>query len=52
MNSDKAANEEILRTKGTPAYTTSPGWLGYSDEKMLDLTKKAMDDGFKLIKYK
>jgi L-fuconate dehydratase len=52
MNSDKPGNEEILRTKGVPAYTTSPGWLGYSDEKMLDLTKKAMDDGFGLIKYK
>ena len=52
MNSEKPANEEILRTKGVPAYTTSPGWLGYTDEKMLDLTKKAMDDGFKLIKYK
>ena len=52
MNSEKPANEKILRTKGLPAYTTSPGWLGYSDEKMLDLTKKAMDEGFKLIKYK
>ena len=48
----KKSNEEILRSKGLPAYTTSPGWLGYSDEKMLDLTKKAMDDGFGLIKYK
>jgi L-fuconate dehydratase len=52
MDADKSANEEILRSKGVPAYTTSPGWLGYSDEKMLDLTKKAMDDGFALIKYK
>jgi L-fuconate dehydratase len=52
MDAEKAANEEILRSKGVPAYTTSPGWLGYTDEKMLDLTKKAMDDGFALIKYK
>ena len=52
MNSQKAANEEILLAKGVPAYTTSPGWLGYIDEKMLELTKKAMADGFELIKYK
>ncbi len=48
----KADNEKILRAKGLPAYTTTPGWLGYSDEKMLDLTKQAMADGFTLIKYK
>ena len=48
----KAENEKILRAKGLPAYTTTPGWLGYSDEKMLDLTKQAMADGFTLIKYK
>jgi L-fuconate dehydratase len=27
MDSDKAANEEILRAKGVPAYTTSPAWI-------------------------
>jgi L-fuconate dehydratase len=48
----KAANEATLLSKGVPAYTTSPGWLGYSDEKMLALTQKALDDGFGLIKYK
>ena len=48
----KAANEEILRKQGVPAYTTSPGWLGYTDEKMLKLTEDARDAGFNLIKYK
>jgi L-fuconate dehydratase len=48
----KKSREDTLLNKGLPAYTTSPGWLGYSDEKMLDLTKKAIDDGFSLIKYK
>ena len=51
-NDAKQSNEAILRSKGLPAYTTSPGWLGYSDEKMLDLTQKALDEGFSLIKYK
>ena len=50
--SKKIENEEILRKNGLPAYTTTPGWLGYSDEKMLSLTKAAVEDGFKLIKYK
>lgn len=48
----KADNEAKLRALGVPAYTTSPGWLGYSDEKMLKLTQEAMDQGFKLLKYK
>ena len=48
----KARNEELLRANGIPAYTTTPGWLGYSDEKMLRLTQEAISDGFKLIKYK
>jgi len=48
----KADNEAKLRANGVPAYTTSPGWLGYSDEKMLKLTQEAMDQGFKLLKYK
>lgn len=48
----KAKNEELLRASGIPAYTTTPGWLGYSDEKMLRLTQEAKSEGFKLIKYK
>lgn len=38
--------------EGLPAYTTSPGWLGYDDSKMIGLTREALDQGFKLIKYK
>lgn len=48
----KSDNEAKLLAQGVPAYTTSPGWLGYSDEKMLTLTQQAMDQGFKLLKYK
>jgi L-fuconate dehydratase len=48
----KRDNEVTLRNSGVPAYTTTPGWLGYSDAKMLKLTQEALDDGFKLIKYK
>jgi L-fuconate dehydratase len=48
----KSDNEAKLRANGLPAYTTSPGWLGYTDEKMLKLTQEAIDQGFKLLKYK
>ena len=50
--SNKSSNELIVRERGVPAYTTTPGWLGYSDEKMIELTKQAVADGFSLVKYK
>lgn len=49
---NRAENEEELLANGLPAYTTSPGWLGYTDEKMVRLAKEAVADGFKLIKLK
>ena len=41
-----------LLQKGYPAYTTSAGWLGYSDEKMRRLCREARDEGFKHMKIK
>lgn len=52
QEANKSKNEAILLSQGVPAYTTTPGWLGYSDEKMLKLTQEARDAGFALIKYK
>jgi L-fuconate dehydratase len=37
---------------GYPAYTTSPGWLGYSDDKLARLAKTAVAEGFRTIKIK
>ena len=48
----RAANEAKLLAEGLPAYTTTPGWLGYTDEKMVRLAKQAVADGYKLIKLK
>jgi L-fuconate dehydratase len=42
---------ELLET-GYPAYTTTPGWLGYSDEKLDRLCREAVADGFPQIKLK
>ena len=41
-----------LLERGYPAYTTTPGWLGYSDEKLVRLSKEAVADGFTQIKLK
>ncbi|GHJ59736.1 l-fuconate dehydratase [Nocardioides sp. OK12] len=41
-----------LRAHGYPAYTTTPGWLGYDDEKLVRLCHEAVDEGFEQIKLK
>lgn len=41
-----------LKEAGFPAYTTSPGWLGYSDEKLERLCREALASGFSQIKLK
>ena len=48
----RAAAEASLRERGPRAYTTSAGWLGYSDEKMTKLLHEAIDDGFDSVKIK
>ena len=48
----RAEREEQLRAQGYPAYTTTPGWLGYTDEKLARLSREAVADGFDLIKLK
>lgn len=48
----KAERERELLERGYPGYTTSPGWLGYDDEKLTRLAKEAIADGFTQIKLK
>lgn len=48
----RAEREAELLATGYPAYTTTPGWLGYSDEKLVRLAKEAVADGFGMIKLK
>jgi L-fuconate dehydratase len=42
---------EMLRS-GFPAYTTSAGWLGYSDEKLRALCREAVAGGWTHLKLK
>ncbi|RIA36714.1 L-fuconate dehydratase [Hephaestia caeni] len=48
----KAARVADLEANGYPCYTTSAGWLGYSDEKLARLCREAVDQGFDHIKLK
>ncbi|MFE6977290.1 enolase C-terminal domain-like protein [Streptomyces sp. NPDC057682] len=48
----RAERAARLRAEGYPAYTTSPGWLGYSDDKLVRLAQEAVADGFTQIKLK
>jgi len=47
----KQREAEMVRY-GFPAYTTSAGWLGYSDTKIVTLARAAMDAGFTHLKLK
>ncbi len=48
----KAERIETLARDGYPAYTTTPGWLGYTDERLAALCRTAVADGFRLVKLK
>ncbi|MDR6634349.1 L-fuconate dehydratase [Phyllobacterium sp. 1468] len=51
---EKGKQERIadLKATGYPCYTTSAGWLGYSDDKLRRLCQEAVDAGFNHIKMK
>ena len=48
----KAAREAQLQDKGYAAYTTSAGWLGYSDEQLRSLCRAGLAGGWSHFKVK
>jgi L-fuconate dehydratase len=42
----------ILEARGFPAYTTSAGWFGFSDEKIRELCREGLADGWTHFKLK
>ena len=48
----RAARIKALLAGGYPAYTTTPGWLGYSDDRLAELCTEAVTDGFRQVKLK
>ena len=52
LEATKAERIQELKSNGYPAYTTSAGWLGYSDEKIRRLCKEAVAEGWSHLKMK
>jgi len=52
MQPTRAKREAEMLRVGFPAYTTSAGWLGYSDEKLRALCRQAVAAGWTHIKMK
>ncbi|MDQ4128335.1 MAG: L-fuconate dehydratase [Actinomycetota bacterium] len=48
----KDERESEMLKDGFPAYTTSAGWLGYSDEKVRRLSREAVEEGWGHVKIK
>jgi L-fuconate dehydratase len=48
----RAARIKEITATGYPAYTTSAGWLGYSDEKISRLCREGLADGWTRFKMK
>jgi L-fuconate dehydratase len=48
----RAERVDHLAQVGYPAYTSGPGWLGYSDDKLRRLCREAVADGWDAIKVK
>jgi len=48
----KRQRQAELMESGYPAYTTSAGWLGYSDEKLRKLCREALAAGWSHFKIK
>lgn len=50
--STRAEREAEMQRDGYPAYTTSAGWLGYSDEQIRQLCRDAIAEGWSHFKIK
>ncbi|GAA1578676.1 L-fuconate dehydratase [Kribbella sancticallisti] len=48
----RAQRIKELEADGYPCYTTSAGWLGYSDDKLRRLCEEAVAAGYKHVKLK
>ena len=48
----RAERTERLLEGGYPAYTTTPGWLGYADAKLARLCEEAVEAGYEQVKLK
>jgi L-fuconate dehydratase len=52
QTASKSDREAILLERGYPAYTTSVGWMGYSNDAIRQLCRDALADGWTHFKVK
>ena len=52
MAPTSSERKALLMHEGYPAYTTSVGWLGYSDDKISRLCRQALAQGWNSFKIK
>jgi L-fuconate dehydratase len=48
----RAARSAEMQATGYPSYTTSAGWLGFSDEQLRELCRESIRDGWSHFKIK
>lgn len=44
--------EIAMKNKAVPAYTTQAGWLGFTDERMIEIIQQNIDNGMDKFKFK
>jgi L-galactonate dehydratase len=44
--------QEVKINRAVPAYSTQAGWLGFTDDRMTDLMRAMIQDGFDKFKLK
>ena len=48
----RAARSAEMQATGYPSYTTSAGWLGFSDEQLRELCRESIRGGWSHFKIK
>jgi L-galactonate dehydratase len=43
---------EAYENRAVPAYTTSPGWLAFSGDRMREVLEETIADGYTVFKFK
>jgi len=52
ISSTRASREAEMQSRGYPAYTTSAGWLGFTDTQLRELCREAIAEGWTHFKIK
>lgn len=48
----EARMQEATDNVAVPAYTTSPGWMAFSGERMEEVLQQTIEEGYTVFKFK